>query len=102
MLQGDAYGIPIEIRNEEGIVTPADVSDVEITVSFYQKKYSAGQIRYDEDDNVWIVYLSQEETFRLRPLKVGIQLRVKWLDGSVEGVDLGYQRIGESYSKEVL
>lgn len=101
MMQGDSYGLAIDIVNEKKIaVTAADVSDVEVTIGFLRKTYSAGKVTYE--DGKWVVHLSQEETFKLLPSKVRVQVRVKWLDGSVEGDELGYKYIRESLSKEVL
>lgn len=101
MMQGDSYGLIIEILNEDKVaVTVDDVLDVEVSIGFLQKTYSAGDVRYEEGQ--WIIQLSQEETFRILPYRVRIQVRVKWLDGSVEGVDLGYKHIDESISREVL
>ena len=101
IMQGDAYNLPVDILNEENIaVTPADVADVEISIGSLRKTYAAGDITYDAGQ--WIFPLTQEETFKMLPRRVKVQIRVKWLDGSVEGADLGYKNILESMSKEVL
>ena len=101
IMQGDAYNLPVDILNEENIaVTPADVADVEISIGSLRKTYAAGDITYDAGQ--WIFPLTQEETFKMLPRRVKVQIRVKWRDGSVEGTDLGYKNILESMSKEVL
>ena len=101
MMQGDSYGVAIDIFNAEKIaITAADVSDVEVTIGFIRKSYSTGGVTYEHDR--WLVHLAQEDTFSILPSKVKVQIRVKWPDGSVEGVDLGYKNIQESLSKEVL
>ena len=103
MMQGDSYGLMIEITTPEGVtVTAEDVSDVEITVGCFSKTFSNGEINYDEDEGVWVVPLTQEETFKLPVGKVKAQVRVVWDDGSVEGCPLGELRVHESISKEVL
>ena len=101
MMQGDSYGLKIEILNADGVaVTPDDVSDVEIAIGFIHKTYARGDVVYS--DGVWIMPLEQEETFKLAATRAKAQVRVVWADGSVEGVPLGEIRVNESISKEVL
>lgn len=101
MMQGDAYSLPIRIRNNAGNpVTPDDVADVEITIGHLSKSYANGQIHYY--DGVWLFPLTQEETFGYWPASVKAQVRVSWVNGIVEGKPLYGVRIHESISKEVL
>lgn len=101
MMQGDSYGLKIEILNADGVaVTPDDISDVEITVGFIRKTYARGEIIYS--DGLWIIPLTQEETFKLPAARVKAQVRVVWSDGFVEGASLDEIRIHESISKVVL
>lgn len=101
MMQGDSYGLSIEILNSVGeAVTSSDVSDVEVSIGSHRKTYKDGEVYFL--DGMWVFPLTQEETFEMLPAKVKVQLRVKWLSGDVEGCDLGYQNIRESISKEVL
>ena len=103
MMQGDSYGLMTEITTPEGVtVTAEDVSDVEITVGFFNKTFSNGEIIFDDEEGVWVVPLTQEETFQLPVGKVKAQVRVVWEDGTVEGSPLGEIRVHESVSKEVL
>lgn len=101
MMQGDSYGLKIEILNSEGgSVTPADVSDVEIAVGFIRKTYAKGEVLYS--DGLWIFPITQAESFKLPATRVKAQVRVAWKDGFVEGVSLDEIRIHESISKVVL
>ena len=101
MMQGDSYGLRIEILNADGVaVTSDDVSDVEITIGFIRKTYANREIVYS--DGLWIIPLTQEETFKLPATRVKAQARVVWNDGFVEGASLGEIRIYESISKVVL
>ena len=103
MMQGDAYGLPIEIlRNDETVVTPNDVSDVEIAIGFLTKTYKAGEITYNANAAKWVFPLTQEETFRFPAVRMKAQVRVVWPDGSVEGVCMEGINVHESISKEVL
>jgi len=101
MMQGDSYGLEIDILNADGqTITSADVSDVEITIGSLRKTYAEGEVTFEAGK--WKFPLSQTETFKMLPAKVKVQLRVKWPNGEVEGCDLGYKNIQESISKEVL
>lgn len=103
MMQGDSYGLPIEIlRSDNTVVTAADVSDVEITIGFLTKTYKAGEVTYDADTAKWVFPLSQEETLKFPAIRIKAQVRVKWPNGAVEGVLLDGINVHESISKEVL
>lgn len=103
MMQGDAYGLPIEIlRSDNTVVTPEDVSDVEIAIGFLAKTYKAGEVTYNADTAKWIFPLTQEETFKFPAVRMKSQVRVVWTDGSVEGVCMEGINVHESISKEVL
>ena len=103
IMQGDSYNLPVDVVNDENIVvTPADVVDVEISIGSLRKTYAAGDITYNANAGQWIFPLTQEETFKMIPCRVKVQIRFKWFDGSIEGADLGYIDILESMSKEVL
>ena len=103
MMQGDSYGILVEITKEDGtLVTGSDVSEVEITIGPYTKTMTSGAVVYDDVDGSFIFPVSEEETFRLKPHPVNAQIRIMWTDGSIEGVPLGKIRVSESMSKGVL
>ena len=102
-MQGDAYGLPIEIlKSDDSIVTADDVSDVEITIGFITKSYKAGEVTFNPDAGKWIFPLTQAETFKLPAIRIKAQVRVLWKDGSVEGVCMDGINVHESISKEVL
>ena len=101
MMQGDSYGLMIEILNSDGMsITLEDVSDVEISVGLLRKTFADGEVVYA--DGYWVFPLSQEETFKLPSGKVKAQARVVWANGVVEGVALDEVRVSESISKAVL
>jgi hypothetical protein len=109
MMQGDSYGLKIEILKDstdsdgnpvDEAVTPDEVSDVEITVGFFRKTYANGEVLYI--DGYWIFPISQEESFKLPATRVKAQVRVAWKVGSIEGVSLGDIRVHESIRKVVL
>lgn len=101
MMQGDSYGLEIEIRDSENqVVTDASVSDVEIAIGTIKKTYKSGKVLFS--NGKWIIPLKQEETFRFPKTGVKAQVRVVWANGNVEGCSLGRISVFESISKEVL
>lgn len=101
MMQGDSYGLEIEVLNDDGVaVTTADVSDMEITIGHLIKTYKSGEVTYS--DGKWFFPVTQEETFKFPPAAVPAQLRIVWNNKQVEGVSLGKIHVTESLSKEVL
>lgn len=105
-MQGDSYGIEIDIFDNIGnIVTPDDISDVEITIGRIRKTYREGSLFYvDGGDGSpkWIFPLSQKETFRFPASRVNVQARIAWPNGEVEGLHSGHIVVHESSSREVL
>lgn len=103
MMQGDSYGLSIEIKKSDGTaVTPEDVSDVEVVIGHLIKTHKRNQISFDTDSSMWVFPLTQEETFALPAMRVKGQVRIAWASGGVEGASLGFVNVSESYSKEVL
>ena len=100
MMQGDAFTQEIEIRHNDEIVTPDDVTDVEITIGVLSKTYLDGELDYSE--GVWKFPMTQQETFRFRGGYHSVQVRVLWPSGDIEGVDLGKIYVGESNSRRML
>lgn len=101
MMQGDSYQLSVLLKNNAGQpITPLDVEDVEITIGRRTKRYSDGNILFE--DGLWLFPVSQEESFDFYPMKAKGQVRVKWNGGVVEGQELMGIRVQESVSKGVL
>lgn len=101
MMQGDSYGIPVEIKRGDGAaVTNADILDVEVVIGSLRKTYRNGDIAYT--NGKWIFPLTQEESFSFPSGEVKAQVRVKWRNGEVVGCSLGRVTVNYSRSKEVM
>lgn len=101
MMQGDSYNLGFTVLNNAGsIVTPDDVSDVEITIGHITKSYKNSQITYSNEK--WMFPLSQKETFGYWPSAPRVQIRIKWPNGVIEGKPIYGVRVNESISKEVM
>lgn len=100
-MQGDSYSLEIEILYDDNTILAAEnVSDIEMMIGTLRKTYANGDILFE--DGVWKIHLTQQETFRLPPSRLKIQVRVALPSGDVQGYSLGEIRIRESDSKEVL
>ena len=97
-MQGDEYSIPFTITSGDITVTDATVDAVEIVIGHLRKSYPE-DITYAAGE--FLFPLTQEETMKLRG-KQPAQVRVKFLDGMVLGVELEAIDVTESRSKVVL
>ena len=101
MMTGDAYRVPLQIETNEGFLTSEDLEDIEVFIGSIRKTLQQGDVTYDLDENVFLVALSQRETFRLKG-EEKVQARCKFLSGDVIGVDFGTIDVKKSTSKVVL
>ena len=102
MMQGDQYRLPIELKNADGtFVTREEVKDLEVFVGTTRKMLSKEEIEFEPLENVFYVFLSQNETFMMRG-DVSVQARVLFLSGDVVGIDLGKLNFAQATSKVVL
>ena len=84
ILQGSSYRLPVEIKGLNGKVISADmVQKASFTFADVTKLYGEGGDVYFEC-GVWVVPLSEEETFALRGV-IKWQARFLFIDGSVGG-----------------
>lgn len=65
MMQGDAYSLPIVLRQGELLITPEMVLRLEITIGTLTRTYP-GVVRYDEENGQWLFPLTQEQTFAFK------------------------------------
>ena len=104
IMQGDAYYVPIDIKQDGVVLTPEMIDNVEVCVSSSVRKTSddGGVVFLDGQ---WYFRLSQNDTLGLEPGPHYVQTRVKYLnqpEADVLGVTAGVVTIVESNSKEVL
>lgn len=101
MMQGDQYKLPIEIKTTEGNAKPATFDDLEVFVGSVRKTLGKGEVSYDDENETFLVFLTQRETFRLRG-DVEVQLRCKFPNGDVVGISAGTVNFEKSTSRVVL
>lgn len=99
MMQGDQYELEFEIELDDGTpITDEMTEEVEFAFGGIRKTTADG-VHYA--DGLWLLPLSQRETFRLKS-KEPMQVRVKFADGSVVGAGIAYEEVKKSMSKVVL
>lgn len=102
MMQGDQYRLPIQLKYADGtFVTREEVKDMEVFFGTTRKMLSKGEIEFEPLENMFYVFLRQNETFLMRG-EVSVQARVLFLSGDVVGIDLGKLNFDQSISKVVL
>lgn len=105
LTQGSTYKLNVPLTNSDGTNIDIDIVDiVEFMFQDIRKLYgSDGDVTYDNIDKVFIISLSQEETFKLtEERRISYQARIKYKDGEVKATPIQYGYVSESLSKEVL
>lgn len=103
IMQGDDYTFNIDLDTIDGRdVNGATVSKLEVMIDSLRKSYPES-IKYDTVTNVFVIHLSQDDTFSLRPGKKLFQIRIKFKDGCVSGFkNLEEINVISSHSKLIL
>ena len=102
MMRGDSYCLPISIETDSGTATSGSFTDIEVCIgNTIRKLLSSGEVIYDSERLLFLVPLSQEETFELHG-RARVNVRCKYSGGDVIGVDLGVLEFAPSLSREVI
>lgn len=102
MMQGDAYKLPIVLRQGDVLITPTMVLRLEITIGNLTRTYP-GVVSYDEENGQWLFPLTQEQTFAFETGNTPpIWGRVKFNDESVVGARGKTIYVSASKSKGVM
>lgn len=106
LMQGDSYPIYIELRNNNSILEPHMVDDVEICVSDQLRKvYSEDGVGYDSERQKWYIRPGQKETLEMSDGIHEVIARVKYRNqpqADVKGIIVGKIKIIGTFSEEVL
>lgn len=102
MMQGDAYSLPIVLRQGELLITPEMVLRLEITIGTLTRTYP-GVVHYDEENGQWLFPLTQEQTFAFKAGRTPpVQARIKFNDESVVAAKGKTIYVSASRSKGVM
>lgn len=103
IMQGDAYGIPVEVKLDGQELTEHNVDVIEVCVGKYRKTNTDGGVVWDSEENAWTILFTQEETFALPIGKAAFQVRIKLKNtDDVIGTKLPPIEVQGSRSKEIL
>ncbi len=102
MMKGDAYSLPISIETADGVATAESFEEVEVCIGTgIRKTLTSGEITFDTERALFLIPITQEETFALKG-RARVNIRCKYSGGDVVGIDLGVLEFAPSLSKEVL
>ncbi|MBQ4140039.1 MAG: hypothetical protein IJD70_01775 [Clostridia bacterium] len=102
MMRGDAYNLPISISTDIGNANAESFKEVEVCIgNGIRKTLSSGEIKFDSERSLFLVPLTQKETFSLRG-RARVNVRCKYASGDVIGIDLGIIEFSPALSREVL
>ncbi len=101
MMQGDQYRVSLHLTMNGEPVIGEVVENMEVMLGNLRKTKADGSITYDALEQVWLISLTQEDTFLLRG-NVKVTVRCKFGSGDVIGADLGMVNVLHSASKVVL
>ena len=99
LLQGNTYNLELSLYSNNDVIVPVEkINQVQVILGNIEKFYKAngnGDVVYK--DGVFIIPLSQEETFSLEQDSFTWEARVLFNDGQVDGT--GKQKGSISFSK---
>lgn len=104
LTQGSTYKLNVPLTKDGTNIDIELVDIVEFMFQDIRKLYgSDGDVTYDNDNKVFIIPLSQKETFQLNEEgRISYQARIKYKTGEVKATPIQYGYISESLSKKVL
>lgn len=106
MMQGDSYYVFINMTQQEQVLLPEIVDDMEICVGEdLRYTVSGGTVGFDTESQQWYFRPTQEETLSLDPGQYTVIVRVKYAGGAmsdVKGAVVGRIMIIDTHSEEVL
>ena len=104
MKQGNQfwYGIKLKDKNKE-YLNPSIIEKIIFNFDDLQKEYNetSQNVVFDEENNVFKIYLTQEETQQMQD-KVKIDVRVKFKNDEILGTIVTERYIFDSLNQEVI
>lgn len=101
--QGDAYAIPVTIKQNGEAIALSDIQQIEFYIGGYRKLYP-GEVIVDQSTGIFYVPITQDESFSWEENSpIYLDIRVKFNGGNVQGI---LRQIGvgvvDAISQEVL
>lgn len=104
LTRGSTYNLKVPLTRDKINIDIDLVDKVEFMFQDVRKLYgSDGDVTYDNENKVFVIPLSQNETFKLTEEgKIPYQARIKYKDAEVKATPIQYGYISKSLSEEVL
>lgn len=100
--QGDQYGIPLEIRFGETVITPDNCSDLRVQIGDVLYSYSKGELTYNAEDEVWEFRLTEEMSRSFGPYtsyQVGVKIGDDFIYSRPITIDFAQSLIRKEWSE---
>lgn len=111
MIRGDTNNFSFKIKNGETYITTDDYNEIELQFNSQnlhaniRKLKSKGEIEYDSENQKFVCYLSQEDTFKLNDGNVEVQVRLFKEEGEKDyckATLIKSINVGKVLSQEIL
>lgn len=100
LVQGDSYALPVTVTCSGKLVAPEDAAGITFVFGALRKRYP-DEVQYDAEAGVYIVPLSQQETFAFDE-ELSYYALVEGNDGALVRSCVRMVSVERSISKEVL
>ena len=106
IMKGDSYPIYIELLQDDTILTPEMVAEIEVCVGeSLRKLYSRNEVMFDQSSGRWYIRPSQEETLAWTESAYHVIARIKYANKDlpdVLGLKVGRINVVDTFSKEAI
>ena len=98
--QGDQYNILLKLEVNGQLMSLENIKLIEFTIANNSKTYP-DTVQYDGENGVFLVPVTQEETFAFEEVE-SLQVRIKYNDNSIVGTNIVKFNVRDSLSKTIL
>ena len=106
IMRGDSYPIYIELLQDDTILIPEMVAEIEVCIGESMRKlYSRNEVMFDQSSGRWYIRLSQEETLAWTESAYNVIVRIKYANmdyPDVLGLKVGRINVVDTFSKEAI
>lgn len=106
IMRGDSYPIYIELLQDNTILAPEMVAEIEVCIGESMRKlYSRNEVMFDQSSGRWYIRPSQQETLAWTESAYNVIARVKYANmdlPEVLGMNVGRINVVDTFSKEVI
>ena len=78
--QGDQYAIAMKLKKGNGYITPTECDEMIIQINDKPKRYTQGEIIFDEEQQTWLYPLKFEDTIDMTNAVIQMKMFVNDLE----------------------